>query len=42
LHVNLNASPELFKNRRLEWIGVFSNHKRFNVGVEQKIETPVQ
>lgn len=42
LHVNLNAAPELFKNKRSEWIAVFSNHKRFNVGVEQKIETPVQ
>ena len=42
LHVNLNAAPELFKNRRSEWIAVFSNHKRFNVGVEQKIESPVQ
>jgi len=42
LYVNPNAAPELFKNKRSEWIGVFSNHKRFNVGVEQKIESPVQ
>ena len=42
LHVNLNAAPELFKNKRSEWIAEFSNHKRFDVGVEQKIETPVQ
>lgn len=42
LHVNLNAAPELFGNKRSEWIAVFSNHRRFDVGVEQKIETPVQ
>ena len=42
LHVNLKAAPELFGNKRSEWIAVFSNHKRFDVGVEQKIETPVQ
>lgn len=42
LHVNLKAAPELFGKKRSEWIAVFSNHKRFDVGVEQKIETPVQ
>ncbi|MCX6611849.1 MAG: hypothetical protein NTW74_13465 [Acidobacteria bacterium] len=40
LWMNLNAELPGWKTDRVEWEARFSNHKRFGVEVEQKIEAP--